>query len=141
MPKRGIACWQAVVDDNSYYTIEPSDYVLHQVRNPIDTISSSHAIKLKESWDLIISNVKEISKNDSLLLKCMKYWYYWNLMAENRALETYRVEEIKSKVSKDTNTRIKSDLYRKVSWSDMEKEDSDLTSQIRSLAIRYGYDL
>ena len=141
MPKRGIACWQAVVDDNSYYTIEPSDYILHQVRNPIDAISLSHAIKQKESWDLIISNVKEINKSDSLLLKRMKYWYYWNKMAEIRASATYRVEDIQSKLSTDTNTRKTWDIYRKVSWSDMEKENSDLTSQIRSLAIRYGYDL
>lgn len=138
---RGIACWQAVVDDNSYYTIAPTDHVLHQVRNPIDTISSCHAILMKESWDLIINNIDAMNEEDPLLLKCMKYWYYWNRMAEKRALETHRVEDIFSEVPRDTNTRKDLDLYRKVSWTDMEAEDSDLTSKIKSLAINYGYNL
>jgi len=141
IPDKGIACWQAVVDDNSYYTIESTDYVLHQVRNPIDTISSCHAIKQKESWNLIISNIKEINEDDSLLLKCMKYWYYWNKIAEKRASKTYRIEDINSETPSDTNTRRDLDLYIKVSWSDMEKENSGLTSKIKSLAIKYGYNL
>lgn len=69
----------------------------------------------------------------------MKYWYHWNLMAEKRALATYKVEDIQSKQSKKTNTRKTWSSYRKVSWADLEAEDPELTSKIKSLAKRYGY--
>lgn len=139
--ERGIACWHAVVDKNPYYTIQPNDYVVHQIRNPIDTISSCHAILMKESWDLIINNIKDMNKDDSLLLKCMKYWYYWNQMAEKRASKSYKVEDLSSEVPKDVNSRKDSELYRKISWNDMQNEDKNLANRIKSLAIKYGYNL
>ena len=139
--EKGIACWQAVIDNNPYYSIQPGDYIVHQIRNPIDTISSCHAILMKESWDLIINNVKDINEKDSLLLKCMKYWYYWNIMAEEKALVSYRIEDIFSEIPKNTNSRKDWDLYRKISWDDMQNEDNYLTRKIRILATKYGYNL
>jgi len=96
---------------------------------------------MKESWDLIINNVKDINEKDSLLLKCMKYWYYWNIMAEEKALVSYRIEDIFSEIPKNTNSRKDWDLYRKISWDDMQNEDNYLTRKIRTLATKYGYNL
>ena len=71
----------------------------------------------------------------------MKYWYYWNQMAEKRALESYKVEDLSSEVSKDTNSRKDLEIYRKISWNDMQNEDKNLATKIRTLAIKYGYNL
>ena len=86
----------------------------------------------------------------------MKYYYYWNKLAEKKAQYTYRIENIENelqkildigkfnikvdknlikKVSKDVNKR----EHTKLTWKDLEKEDKDLTNKIRLLAKHYGY--
>lgn len=137
----GLACWQSVVDGNGIYDIQPGDFVLHQVRNPLEVISSCHTILMQESWDLIHEHIPSINEDDSLLSKCMKYWYYWNRMAEDRALVTYRVEDVSSDVSQITNTRQKWDTYKRVEWADLKREDRKLWKAIRKLAATYGYDV
>lgn len=139
--RNGISAWQAAVDINPIYTLKSNDFILHQVRNPISTISSCHAFVMKESWSLIEANIHSINSSDSLLLKCMKYWYHWNLMAEKRALATYRVEDIKSEQPKNINTRKTWSSYRKVSWADLQAEDPELTRKIKLLASRFGYEI
>jgi len=139
--RNGVSAWQATVDLNPIYTLKSDDFILHQVRHPIPTISSCHAFVMEESWNLIEDNIPSVKKSDSLLLKCMKYWYYWNLMAEKRALATYRVEDIQSKQSKKTNTRKNWTRYRKVSWADLQAEDPELTRKIKLLATNYGYEI
>jgi len=136
----GLACWQSVVDNNGFYEIKSGDYILHQVRHPLDVISSCHTIQLDSSWELIHQHIQSINEGDSILSKCMNYWYHWNLMAERRALTTYRVEDVFSKVSLKTNTRKDWENYSRKEWADLKRENRKLCKAIRKLAEKYGYD-
>ena len=137
----GIACWQAVVkNNNGFYEITDDDFVLHQVRHPLDAISSCHTIMMDSSWDLIHNNIEQVDIDDSLLSKCMKYWYYWNLMAEKRAISTYRVEEVLSEVPQTTNSRKEWDTYKRIEWSDLKKEDRKTMQNDQEIIERYGYE-
>jgi hypothetical protein len=71
----------------------------------------------------------------------MNYWYHWNLMAEKRALATYRVEDVFSEVSHSTNTRKEWETYNRIEWADLKREDRKLCKAIRKLAKKYGYDV
>jgi hypothetical protein len=137
----GLACWQSVVDGNGFYDIQPGDFILHQVRHPLDVISSCHTILMQSSWELIHRHIDSVDEEDSLLSKCMNYWYHWNLMAEKRALATYRVEDVFSEVSHSTNTRKEWEAYNRIEWIDLKREDRKLCKAIRKLAKRYGYDV
>lgn len=135
--------------------------ILHQVRDPIRTIS---AIKLipywvwarfenHQSWRQLV--FVDIRGQDSNLLKCMKYWYAWNLKAESQADLTYRVEAINSvwdqicdligisrggglpAVPCDTNSQ--ADAYAMDTWDDLFACDEVLAKKIISMARRYGY--
>jgi hypothetical protein len=87
----------------------------------------------------------------------MKYWYYWNIMAEKKAVYSYRVEEIdneiyelikiggfnvssdiislKSTIMKNVNSRKHSNLC----WEDLKRADSNLSQKIYNLSLHYGY--
>lgn len=67
--------------------------ILHQIRNPIDSISSIQTI-LPRSWKYILARIPEISNSDTLITKCAKYWLYWNKEAEKRADISYTLESI-----------------------------------------------
>ncbi len=157
----GSCSWPMAVDD-PYSPWGPSAYdihfehVFHQVRNPLRQITSYYSVAPKRSWDYIRQHVPEINDDDSHVVKCAKYWYYWNLLADQKAEYTYRVEDIErafshmsillgfeldktaiEKISKKTHTR---PHYREFSWSDLENElPGDLLRSIRDLAKSYGY--
>jgi hypothetical protein len=94
-------------------------------------------------------------ENDSKILKAMKYWYYWNLKAENKAVFTYQIEEfdkhlnqllrigkffsVKNESVINTKTNTRKHIY--LSWDDLYKEDEVLTNNIKNLAIKYGYKI
>ena len=40
-------------------------------------------LKIDTLWNYILSQIPEIRISDSHLVKCAKYWYYWNLKAES----------------------------------------------------------
>ncbi len=158
--KDGISSWlMTVEDDNPPFGPSAVDYsfehTIHQVRNPIDTISSGLTIK-EISWDYIKKYIP-IGAGDSTLLKASKYWYYWNVLAEKKAEFTYKVEEIelvlpkiinlagKGKlkkeslfsVSKKTNSR----EHKSITIDEIKKEDAVLCKNIIALANRYGYKI
>ena len=173
MRKYGIASWPFVFDTDEIppYTsnLRFKDYkykvILHQVRYPLDVIRSFHTVDPKSHvWAFIKRYIPNINESDSQTLKCMKYWYYWNLEAEKISSWTYRVENlyndfdifcdqikhpelIKKKhivkeLTKNVNTRkgnTKID-YWQITWEDLKHEDSDLCEKIKILAEKYGYD-
>jgi hypothetical protein len=133
-------------------------HIFHQVRHPLSTISSVYKTENVHSWKYIISQIPEIRTDDSHLVKCAKYWYYWNLKAEKLAEWTYRVEDLdqlwdefgkrigkaitppsEAHVPKNTNTRGE---YRQFSWEDLRRElDPILFQEIQKLAVKYGYSI
>lgn len=162
LKKNGISSWCLVPNTTerlwgpSWQDIKHFDKsVFHQVRHPLKVISSLQTITTK-SWDFI-SKFIPIKKQDCLILKAMKYWYYWNLLAEKKAIYTYKVEDIDKELDKIFQVASfkmpedKNDILKKISrkvntrkhssltWKDLEKEDKELTRKIKSLAKRYGY--
>lgn len=132
-------------------------HVFHQVRHPLKVISSVYRTEDRHSWNYIMKHVPEIKMQDSHLVKCAKYWYYWNLKAENEAEWTYRIEDIDTildefgnrigkkiqqtaleEISKDVNTF--GNPKREFTWEDLQKElPPELFEKIHTLAEKYGY--
>lgn len=173
-PKKGISSWPLAVRSDAEmpwwmfcrhgeFTFKP---VLHQVRHPLAVIASTQTFA-GSSWDYIKKHIP-VKDEDSLLLKCMKYWYYWNLEAEKFSEWTYQLESFPEvfpefckrighpeliqkkdklqQMAKNVNTRAgrpeksPSMLPRKeVTWARLEKEDKELCGKIRLLAEKYGY--
>ena len=164
LSKHGIASWTLVPETNvevwgpSFKKISKINLpMVHQTRDPLKVISSVKTVFSDQvTWNFI-SKFIPIKNEETITLKAMKYWYYWNLMAEKKALFTYQVEEIDkhiyklieigrfniklnnrlllSSISKKVNSRIHSDL----SWNDIQEEDDRLSQRIYDLSLRYGY--
>jgi hypothetical protein len=173
-PKKGIAAWPLAVRHNEEMpwwmpfrqgevTFKP---VLHQVRHPLAVIASTQTFA-NSSWDYIKKYIP-LNDGDSLLLKCMKYWYYWNLKAEEISEWTYSLESFPDvfpefcerighpeliqkrdklhRMARNVNSRPRwarkgvSKLSREaVTWSRLEQEDKELCARIKLLAGKYGY--
>lgn len=137
-------------------------HIFHQVRHPLKVIHSWYA-NFRDlygpEWVFIRKHIPEIQETDSLLVQCAKYWYYWNLRAEQIAEWRYRIEDfdqvvdefasrlgivinhrVLHKIHKDVNHRIGHRYPLK--WDVLRKElPSDLYHNIVHMAIRYGYTL
>lgn len=129
-------------------------HIFHQVRDPLKVISSVQT-EGEPSWKYILKHIPEIHPEDSQIVKCAKYWYYWNIKAEQQAEWTYQVEKIHEVwgefcrrlgrkldrsqleiVPHNVNTRTHSEL----TWEDLKaKLDPELYHNIQQLAKRYGY--
>lgn len=132
------------------------DHIFHQVRDPLKVISSVYVTEDRQSWNYILKHTPEISIRDSHLTKCAKYWYYWNLKAEQLAEWTYRLEDLDQlweeyglRLGKPINTQAINAISKKTNtagdpkrftWDDLKKElDPELYHNIRKLAQKYGY--
>ncbi|MEJ2171778.1 MAG: hypothetical protein P8X59_03260 [Woeseiaceae bacterium] len=175
----GVVGWQFAFDTSVRYVkgrhvkiwlIRPDQYsfrrIFHQVREPVKVISSCHTIMAK-NWRYIRRHIP-IEPEDSLTMKCMKYWYYWNQAAQQRAEYTYRIEDLDQTlnrllrdighpelcdrddvigaIARNTNTRkdkksIGGRSYRQLTLADLQAEDEQLTAKIIDLAGEYGYDV
>jgi len=115
--------------------------MLHQIRNPLDVISTVQAWE-DEVWNYI-KNFIPIEESDNKILKCMKYWYYWNLLAEKRTKRRYCVEDLTALFGDimhiDSNSM--KDEYAKLSWEDLDKTDKELALKIRDKGREYGYTI
>jgi hypothetical protein len=159
LKKHGISSWYLVSDQKkvpigpNFKQIEKLGFpFVHQVRNPLNAISSMQAISWI-SFKFLSNEIPIDFKNDSKILKAMKCWYYWNLKAETKAVFTYQIEKFdqnldellelgkfphpkeKFNIDTKTNSREHTDL----SWDDLSKEDDELSTKIKKLAIKYGY--
>lgn len=158
----GVVSWLMVVTSDSApygppYVEGAYKHIFHQVRCPLKTIASVYCNEPPESWRYIQKFLPQIKNTDSVLIKCVKYWIYWNLLAEAKAEFTYRVEDTEEAlvtmgeilgiylppeaahlVSKNTNHRAAYEhLY---SWCELkELLPSKLYWELRELAMRYGY--
>jgi hypothetical protein len=164
LAKDGCVSWLMAVDadyapwgppDNGIYF----EHIFHQVRHPLLVISSVYTTEPKQSWDFICKHIPEIRAKDDHVVKCAKYWYYWNLKAEEKAEWTYQVEEIETILS-HMSKRLKFPLSREIlkcipktanhrgayvhkfTWADLEAMlPPDLLSKVQTLALKYGYSI
>jgi hypothetical protein len=159
MGKDGIASWLLAVNTDLVPWGPPPKLftfktVIHQIRNPLDTISSLQTFS-DIAWQFICNHIPA-SHDEPLLLKCAKYWHYWNLSTERVAQWSYRIEDINEVFDElcfrvgvpanrgilritptDVNTR--KQQYRKVSWKDIAAIDRNLALAIQEQSVRYGY--
>lgn len=132
------------------------EHVFHQVRHPLEVISSVYATEHFMAVKFFVANIPEIDLSDSHLVKCAKFWYYWNLYAEKKAEWRYQIEQIEEvweemgqrlgitldkealkKVSAKSNHR---DRKVQFSWLELSQQlPADLFMKIQDMAIRYGY--
>ena len=175
----GISSWFLAVDD-PHPPNGPSDigldfkFTLHQVRHPLLVIASFAQFILKEgtrSPEFIEKHVPglraeldmgELTLKQQLILQAARYWYEWNLLAEKKATETIRLEELDQyvpdichelgidfdpaifyQISRKTNERQQylEEAPWVISWEDLEHLDPHLTEKIKTLASSYGYSV
>ena len=130
--------------------------ILHQVRNPLDSIGSMQCIS-EESWSYIGHYLKmDIMKTSDLIFRGMQCWYHWNKMVEDKAIFTYRVEDMERvwgnicellkinkmisfplDISTDINTR--AEFYEPLETEDLLNSNSTLATRVLSLGTTYGY--
>lgn len=158
----GMVCWTAIVrSDNPPWGPATHQlkfkHIVHQVRHPLKVISSVYFTEPPKSWNYIIFHTRQINQQDSHLVKCAKYWLYWNRKAEALSQLTYRVEDIEAALnplsrllqfpldakvlkmlSKTTNARTHLDF----TWAQLQAElPPALYRDVRALAQKYGYSL
>jgi len=134
------------------------EHIFHQVRHPLKVIQSYYNSHPGVTWEWICTIIPEISMKDSVITRCAKYWYYWNLMIEEKAEWTYRIEDFSeiypemadrlglvfdsetlTAVPTDANTRVKEE-HTAITWKFLkENVDRKVYFQVRSLAKKYGY--
>ncbi len=141
------------------------DVLFHQVRHPLNTISSLVPLLAKgDIW----KKCKECIPEDNVVERAVKFWYYWNRMIEAQRPDfTYKVEdflerevfdkfckfigaftslkmvkEVK-KVPTDRNStynrQVPKGYAKRYTWKDMEEKCGKWANKARSLGLKYGY--
>ena len=143
----GIVCWKHAIYSYNF------KQVFHQVRNPLNCISSLQTIS-KNSMQLMAKYV-DIDKQKSWLNQCMQSYLLWNEMSGGRAVKTYQVERIETVWNElvaafgrkniampemDKTVHSRKGSYKVLSVADLNNEDKRLTNKIIKLAKKYGYD-
>lgn len=170
MGRDGMASWYVAVGKTKipgirrqvYFQDFPSPpLVLHQVRHPLHSISTTQRFS-SDTWKWVCAHIKEMKQSDSKILRCMKYWLYWNERAERLAQWRYRIEslaEVWDELAELTqrpalvkhkraclalnNGRLhtRKKKYRPVTWEQLEHIDAQLTEKIKSKGREYGYEI
>jgi hypothetical protein len=132
--------------------------IFHQVRHPLKVIGSACTFPMPE-WEYVSRLIPGI-QDDPAPLRTMRYWYHWNILAEEKAEWTYTLESIPlifpefckrfevkedqqalSRVPRNTNSRVQRRTHRKFTWADLEAADKSLAYKIKELARDYGYEV
>jgi hypothetical protein len=145
-----------VVDNPAINKLYTRVTILHQVRNPLHSISSMQCLS-EEAWSYIAHYLKmDLMKTNDLVFRGMQCWYHWNKMVEDKAIFTYRVEAMERvwgnicellRINRivsfpldiSTNINTKAEWYESLEEEDLLNSNSTLASRILSLGRRYGY--
>ena len=154
---QGVVSWFYAGDVRmAYHGFRPNpprraDTVLHQIREPLANIASMYTL-CSNCWAYIESYTPVVQGPD--ILKAAQVWYYWNKLAEGRAVYSYRVEDVPrcwpnivehAGLPPDTplpdvpihmrNVR----PHPPVTWADIEAVSATWCRRVQSLAETYGY--
>jgi hypothetical protein len=130
-------------------------HIFHQVREPLKSMSS-FTTESSNAWKFVMKHTPQIKAHDAMIVKCAKYWYYWNKRAEAKAEWTYRVEDTETalmemgerlglfldpeaigKVQRTINHRDREANY---TWDEVKRNlRPSLYQKLTDLARRYGY--
>jgi hypothetical protein len=132
----------------------PDDVVLHQVREPLANMSSIQTFQ-DYSWEFV-SRYTPIRMDWPLPVKCMAYWYCWNLMAESHAQYTYQVEHMAdawpdirrliglppgAQLPEETTTMRHRRGHSKLTWDELKNADKSWYKKVKWLGRHYGYSI
>jgi hypothetical protein len=156
----GIVSWLMAARDfatpygPAYYNFR-FKHIFHQVREPLKSMSS-FTTEAQQAWKFVMKHTPQIKAKDPMIVKCAKYWYYWNKRAEAKAEWTYRVEDMETalvemghrlgfyldpeaikKVDTLINHRSRQVNY---TWDEVKGNLSpEMYQKLIDLARRYGY--
>ena len=167
--KDGIVSWTMTVDSISPwgpFTEESFQHVFHQVKHPLPVLTSwiSNLYDLeRDEWVFIRQHIPEIKLDDSLIVHCAKYWYYWNLLAEKKTEWRFRIEDIRKilpelinrsglvldnealeKALNEVPSNYNSwyDTSKKITWKELKQDlPRNLYKKIQKMTLRYGYTI
>lgn len=128
--------------------------ILHQIRHPLDTISSCTKIG---QWKYICNYIP-VEAYEYALLKSMNLYFYWNRMAERLASWTYRIESLpeiwelfcekinhpeltpdRDKIKEIPTNINTAKPYKRVTWDILDATDKRLSHKIFTMAYKHGY--
>ena len=147
--ERGIAAFHII----PHLSQRQHGLILHQVRDPLKTISSMQTIE--NSWTYI-TYYTGITREGGLLHANMRLWHRLNSEIEKHDHKRYRIEDIDLEWPKicdmckisvipipDVPRNLYSKLgkFRNLSWHELEFRDAELTKYIKDMAVRYGYEV
>lgn len=140
MNRNGISSW-CLVNDPPLYGPSIIDVrkkfkgveIFHQIRNPIDTISSFITMK-KKTW-YYFDEILGLKKTDNKIKKGMIIYLEWNKRAKSMSNFSYKLENIHSvfpniKPYKDKSYNKRE--YRKILKNEFLKEDVKLWNEIET---------
>lgn len=149
--KLGLASWGALFDpppgERRPIPIEITfEHTYHIVRHPfyvIKELNKERGKSLKQWERLIKACVPEIKPEDRGIVLYAKVWLYFNLLAEKKAEQTFRFEELAEFAHhlEIPPPITEGSFYpTKVSWPLLEEIlDYELFIQVKELAAKYGY--
>ena len=134
------------------------DVVLHQLRDPLKTISSATKVLVPRSCRRLygLLNIDKADQKKSKLYRTMLTWLRFNERAEKVAEWRYRIEDIdevypelcrrleikpKKKGFPPRNRLVNSRPHPMLNWSDLDKENFVLSQRIKEKARQYRYNV
>lgn len=131
-------------------------HIFHQVRNPLKAMSS-FTTESPQAWQFVMKHTPQIKIDDPQIVKCAKYWYYWNQKADKKAEWTYRVEDIENALEemgnrmgihldKEAIKKVEKTLFHRnrnvdYSWEDLKANLTPvLYKKVIGMARKYGYE-
>ncbi len=130
--------------------------IIHQVRNPIDCISSLSCISRVMKRNMF-QHLNIDCTNQPLINICMLIWYHWNILVEQQAQYRQRIEDfdyqklkelavLSGATPNDTKPYVPLNRWntrknRHYTWKKLFIADYELTKKIRDKAIEYGYKI
>ena len=127
------------------------DVILHQVRHPLNAISSM-ITALPKSWNWVCK-FTDLERVKNKVEQAANYWLYWNKLCEHIADYTYSVESIETHWGTISGllgidcafpdgipTNINSRPHNNLTWDDIRVSTQNW-ERIMELAIKYGYEI
>lgn len=144
--KDGISSWFYAARE-----VPNNSVVVCQIRNPVNTIGSLQTIG-SNAWEFFDTHI-HCGLDNELILRGMKAWLYWNRLAMEKAIFTYRIEDIENQWGRiceligidhslpdiDTNTNTRLGRYEPLSLKDLYEQDMKLYVEIVKMATELGY--
>lgn len=116
--------------------------LFHQIREPIQTISSITTISNK-SWRYV-ENYVDLKRSNSLLHKSMIFWLEWNKRCEDMTDNRYQLDNYQKyfNLKEDlTSKNVNSRKHKNYNLDDMYKVDKKISEEILNYCEKYGYNI